>query len=642
MRHLLSDHRPNPLSRPRLMLAVALLVIAALLAGCAPRATEPKYYQVFDLYGSPYERGFQHGQRFRSKIRSLYTMLLTNSIYPYLERDRYDVASVMLRYQNEEMYGNGQFSPRMMLECGYEFLKFMPQEYVDEMQGIADGAELPFDEILILNTFFDTLMGFRSITFFIKLIQGPWLLTVSFDGALNADGKDNDGDGEIDEPGEERQDPYEPRSYATMVEVPLDAPVKFILDDDKEGVNPESIRIQYNDRLFLADDPEVQTRPYAREGKTIEVTFLPPDGWPEASSVSINLQCTDLLEVVRVPPNHPRTMRAERITFTTAGYGKKSHQVPNQGFNDGRSQPPSLAFAVRGSATRDGRVIVAHNFAMLDSNITHKHVTMFVHHPDQGRSFSVLGYPGVIWGFSGMNDHGLTALYNASDTLNTPFAASFNEGLIFAKFKPTGVTAGVMLRELLNKYDNVEDALPYFYEHQASYGWNFLLADPSGEMKVVEVDSDITERAEGGVHVYGNDMDNPDDQDAWGKPLATVAGDDLYVASHYQKNLEEIRYQIVNFDLQPQRYWTTFYFRSLRAFFCTADALRARYGKLDIARTIDMLRLIDLKDVRDSMNSAVYDPGDLTVWVGAGMVPAPDAEFEETDLGEKWSEGGAP
>jgi hypothetical protein len=129
------------------MIAVALLVVAALLAGCAPRATEPKYYQVFDLYGSPYERGFQHGQRFRSKIRSLYTMLLTNSIFPYLERDRYDVASVMLRYQNEELYGNGQFSSRMMLECGREFLKFMPPEYLEEMQGIADGAELPFDEI---------------------------------------------------------------------------------------------------------------------------------------------------------------------------------------------------------------------------------------------------------------------------------------------------------------------------------------------------------------------------------------------------------------------------------------------------------------------------------------------------------------
>jgi hypothetical protein len=62
-----------------------------------------------------------------------------------------------------------------VLEAGYEFLKYMPQEYVDEIHGIADGSGMPFDEILILNTFFDTLMGFRSITFFIKLIQGPAL-----------------------------------------------------------------------------------------------------------------------------------------------------------------------------------------------------------------------------------------------------------------------------------------------------------------------------------------------------------------------------------------------------------------------------------------------------------------------------------
>jgi hypothetical protein len=92
-----------------------LLAAAFFAAGCnyGVESTQPDYYEIYEVSGSAYERGYQHGEHFENKIRSLYTMLLVNAIYPYLNRDHPDVASVMLRYQDEERYGDGKFAYQM-------------------------------------------------------------------------------------------------------------------------------------------------------------------------------------------------------------------------------------------------------------------------------------------------------------------------------------------------------------------------------------------------------------------------------------------------------------------------------------------------------------------------------------------------
>lgn len=614
---------------------VGLLLVFVLFSACDQftyEATQPPYYETFEVSGTPYERGFQHGQRFESKIRSLYTMLLTTSIFPYLNRERADVASVMLRYQDEEIYGDGKFSFQMMLESGWDLIEFFPEDYVDEMRGIADGAQVPFDEILVMNTFFDTLMGFRSITFFIKLLQSPSLLAVEVLGA-QGDGLDNDGDGDADEPYEALHEPYDPSPYATFVEVPTDAKFRFIIDDDKQGVDMGSVRIQLGDTVYAADHPSVLVEPYAREGKTVRVTFTPPDGLPPAGAVALNLQCTDLQEYVRTPPHHPRSMRDERITVTTIGYGRPPWQVPNRGVDDGRTQPPAVAFAVRGEATTDGSMILGHNFAMLDSNIAHKHPLLLLHRPDDGPAFITIGYPGIMWGFSGMNENGVTFAYNASDTLNNSFTASFNEGLIFGRLEPAGVPAGIMGREILSRTKNVAEALNYLGNTPATFGWNFLVGDAAGEFAMVELDGNIMGRPEGAAFSYDADSDNPENWDPYGQMLASVGPDDLRMASHYQKDTEDIRYQIVNFDIKPQRYWSSFYLRSLRVFFNMGIAIENNYGQIDAQRAQEILAHKNLEDQRDSMNSAVYDPAKLRAYIAAGEVPSTDAGFELFDLG---------
>ena len=552
-------------------------------------AKQPAYYEIFHVKGTPYERGYQHGEHFAEKITSIYNMLLVNSIYPYLNREQDDVSSVLLLYRTEE-YADGRFSYKFMLESAHALAETMPDPFMEEMQGIADGSGLTMDEILILNTFFDSLMGFRAITFFIKLIQGPMLLGVECVGGLESDGVDNDGDGVIDESNEGKQDPYEPSFYATMVEVPTDTKIKFIIDDVKDGVDPKSIRIQLGKKLYTADHPSITWQPYARDGKTIEVTFTPPGGLPAASEVPILIQSFDLNVVNRQKPYHPRSMRDERITLTTVGYGKKLWQVGNRGEDDGRTEPPSIGFAVRGSATSDGSLYVAHNFAMLDSDITHKHVTLFVHETEDGRTFAYLGYTGLIWGFCGMNQDGLTYFYNSSDTLNNSFTSGFNEGLIFAKMIASGMPIGMMGRGIMEANSSVPEALEYLSQIKSTFGWNILIADPTGEFAAVEYDSNLMETEDGGFHFYTADADNPENLDPWGQMLGSVNGDDLRMASHYQKNRDEIEYDLITFKLQPQRYWSSFFLRSLRVFYNLGIQIQEHYGEMDLATIKNILR----------------------------------------------------
>ncbi len=623
------------------VILIFVIMATVLLTSCdkfSYEASQPPYYETFVVTGSPYERGFQHGERFASKIRSLYSQLLVTSIFSYLNRERPDVASVMLRYQDEELYGDGKFSHQMMLESGLDLLDYIPDEYVEEMQGIADGADLPFEQILIMNTFFDTLMGFRSITFFIKLAQSPWMRKVEVVGAIESDGQDNNGDGEIDEPGEGLQDPYDPRPFATMVEVPLDAKFCFVIDDDKPGVNLDSIRIQFGETVYTTDDPEVLVEPYAREGKTARVTFTPPNGLEPATEFSLMLQCTDLQETVRTPPHHPRSMRDERVTFTTIGYGKKPWEVPNLGVDDGRSQPPSLGFALRGSATKNGKVIVGHNFAMLDSDISHKHSTLFMHMPDSGPAFVVMGFPGIVWGFSGMNEDGVVYLYNSSDSLSNSFTASFNEGLIFGRLTPAGMPIGIMGREVLSNAKDTAQGVEVLSTLQPTFGWNMIVADAAGDLAVVEMEGNITAKPAGGFFTYDEAPDDPENWDAYGQMLASVGVDDVFVSSHFLKDIDEVEYDVVNFQLKPQRFWSSFYFRSVRVFHNLAGTLRKNYGDIDVGRAQAILGKRELEDQRDSMNAVVFEPEELRLHVAAGKVPCTTAGFEPFEFGEKLAE----
>ena len=106
------------------------------------------------------------------------------------------------------------------------------------------------------------------------------------------------------------------------------------------------------------------------------------------------------------------------------------------------------------------------------------------------------------------------------------------------------------------------------------------------------------------------------------------------------KMADDIDFTLYGFLLEPQRYWTSFYFRSVKAFWDLADLISEEYGNLDTEAMQRILSTPELVDERDSMNAAVYEPETLRIHYAMGKVPATDAEFVTVDLGELFQGGG--
>jgi hypothetical protein len=164
-----------------------------------------------------------------------------------------------------------------------------------------------------------------------------------------------------------------------------------------------------------------------------------------------------------------------------------------------------------------------------------------------------------------------------------------------------------------------------------TFGWNVLLVDAAGEMAAVEMESDILDQ-DGGFFVYGPDPDDPANRDAHGSMLASVGPDDLRMACHYQRNVDDIYLDLFGLAVEPQRTWSSFYFRSLRSFYALGEAIEARHGAFDAEAVQEVLGLEILADPRDSMNAAVFEPERRVVHFAMGQVPATDGPFVTYEL----------
>lgn len=632
-------------SRGRITLALEalLLLTVVTITGCW-EAQQPEHVRVMHLRGDPYERGYQHGVACASEIRSFYTQMLDTSLLPYLNREQPDIAEFLTRYRGEE-YADGRFSYQLMLDSGDVMAEEMPPEYLEEIQGIADGAGLPYEQILVHNTYVDTLLSLRIITYFIRGLQGPALMSVVIDGELDSDGVDNDGDGEVDEENEGALDPWDPSPHATFVEVPVGASVRMVLEDmdalaelageestGGEGVNPDSIRLMVDTEVLESDDPQISTRTITSdEGKEqLEVTFTPAGDFQPSSIVSLLLQAGDLSWVTDPPPAHARNMRYERLVFTTEGYGATPEEVENRGERDGISQPSSLGMAMTGSATADGLPRLGYHFALVDANTAHKHNVIAVHHPNDGTPFVVLGWAGIVWGFTGMNSAGLSYAATASDTLDIGMVidviTNMNR-LDQAELFVPGVPMGIMGREILARGSTVGEAADAFEAMPRTVGWNFMLADGEGGILSLEMDSDILNTGDGFHRIA------PGDAGAAGR--SSVGPDDLRMGAHAVSNVNDFDFS----PMRPQRFWSSYYFRSLRAFYILGDHIDDRYGEIDSEAVVEIMRDPDLIDQRDSLLAVIYEPAVPAFHVAAGQVPATDGEFDYYDLDELFAGG---
>ena len=171
----------------RIMGGVVFLFVLVCGINACEETQKPPTAHTIVLKGSAYDRGFEHGKTFSSHIHSIYTRLLTSSIIPYLNREQMNIAPILNKYK-EVQFLDGRFSYQMMLESGklmYDY--YIPDEYREEMRGIADGSGLSLDEVIVLNTFYDTMMGFRAVVTFIQNIQEPVIRNLEVTNAADTD-----------------------------------------------------------------------------------------------------------------------------------------------------------------------------------------------------------------------------------------------------------------------------------------------------------------------------------------------------------------------------------------------------------------------------------------------------------------------
>ncbi len=93
-----------------------------ILAKASLGRTEDGRIRVLKVKGSPYERGYQHGALLRAEVRDNMLNLYDNAISTFKSKELFAEAFERAR-------------------------PFIPQEYLDEMHGLAHGAKLPLDVI---------------------------------------------------------------------------------------------------------------------------------------------------------------------------------------------------------------------------------------------------------------------------------------------------------------------------------------------------------------------------------------------------------------------------------------------------------------------------------------------------------------
>ena len=617
-----------------------------LLAACLPLAAcytaeAPPGLRRLEVSGTPYQRGVQHGKALSSEIRSFYTTMLATSLLPYLNREQADISSVLKSYDAllHPEYGNGQFSFKLLTDSAFELEKSISQDHRDEMHGIADGAQLPYEQILLLNTFVDSTLAARSITYFLRTLQSPTITFVEFDTtvtgaaqAIETDGIDNDGDGQTDENHEGRIN-YAAKATASMVEVPTNAKFRVLLADP-DGVDPKSVRLQLvvggKATLFTPADKALTALPFKTGNgevskEIIEVWLTPPTPLPPGAVVTLSIQAGDAKINLNPPPAKTRTMRIEQLTFSTAGYGKKFHEIPNLGASDGTTQPPSLAFAAHNGATVDGKALIGHHFTLLDAGTSHKHCVMIVHKPVGKPAFALAGWAGVAYGLAGVSARGVAVAATNSESLNNPLVGRFAKDLFNAKLIDSGIPVGFAIRQVLESAATTQQASDQLLAMKHSFGWNFIIADAAGDLKAVEVHSAVFPDQSQPI-AYG-----VGEKDEFGKPLASATGDDLMIGAHFRKLATDIETNVI-YDVPPQRAWSIYYYPSLRAQAALQAELQSRHGKLSAATVEDLLRLPPLVDRHDSMQAAIIEPAARRIRVAAGSVPATDQPFEIFEL----------
>lgn len=136
----------------KIQLAMVFAVAAMLCAGSAARAEASlkvvNGMYVITLEGEPYDMGYQMGSLMKEEIKNIYKSYLYKKVIKEWTKQ--------YAYLSGKGGAKANTDPRgVLLDAAMKNEPFIPDEFKEEMRGLADGAGLKYEDVLIMSTHID-------------------------------------------------------------------------------------------------------------------------------------------------------------------------------------------------------------------------------------------------------------------------------------------------------------------------------------------------------------------------------------------------------------------------------------------------------------------------------------------------------
>lgn len=142
---------------------------------------------------------------------------------------------------------------------------------------------------------------------------------------------------------------------------------------------------------------------------------------------------------------------------------KRAHAVPDL------TSPEGAGFAAAGSATRDGRLVHAHNLDWAMKSGIQGYAAVIVRHPAKGRASASAGWLGLVGALSGINEDGISVGAAAAATVDEDFK---------------GLPMPFLLRLVLEESPDLERAVSVVRNSPRTAGYNYLFGDAKAKRAV--------------------------------------------------------------------------------------------------------------------------------------------------------------
>ncbi len=143
------------------MIAIAMAVSAAIIIAASSISLAAGVENIngltlVRLEGSPYEIGLQQGKLLKEQINDVYKIYLNDLVYKKWIKEYAILKGVTDAYSNPQ---------KSMAKFAKQSEKDIPAEYIEEMKGLAEGAGIPYQEVLNMSSHVDYFAVLMCSTF---------------------------------------------------------------------------------------------------------------------------------------------------------------------------------------------------------------------------------------------------------------------------------------------------------------------------------------------------------------------------------------------------------------------------------------------------------------------------------------------